>query len=64
MNLNQFLQFVNLMYDENCHERREHGQKPYKNQWDYLVRNRHWLEKQYYHNSAKTWNEVVNRVSI
>ena len=58
MNVKEFLAFVRMMYDENCAERWEAGQTPYKNEWEYLTKNARWLEKQYYHKQAKSWKET------
>ena len=35
------------MYDENCHERSEYGQKPYPTAKAYLRKNRNFLESLY-----------------
>ena len=45
------------MYDENYAERWEAGMKPFSNEWEYLRKNHHWLEKEFYHKSARDWRE-------
>ena len=42
-----FVSFVRYMYDENCQERSEHGQKPYPTAKAYLRKNRNFLESLY-----------------
>ena len=64
MNIKEFLAFVRVMYDENCAERWEAGQTPYKNEGEYLTKNVEWLEKQYYHRSAREWNETYAEMSL
>ena len=43
------------MYDDNCAERWEAGMKPFSNEWEYLTKNLHWLEKEFYHKQAIDW---------
>ena len=47
LNTKAFTSFVRYMYDENCHERSEHGQKPYPTAKAYLRKNRNFLESLY-----------------
>ena len=47
---NEFLQFLNwahIMYDDNCRERWDHGQKPYAKFEDYYEVNYDWLRKEF-----------------
>jgi hypothetical protein len=57
MHLKEFLEFVNLMYDENYAERWESGMKPFSNQWEYLIQHSSWLEKEFYHKQARDWRQ-------
>ena len=40
----EFRQYCRHMYDENCHERSEHGQQPYINMEAYVTKNKLFLE--------------------
>ena len=42
-----FMDFCKWLYDENCHERREHGQRPYKHFEVYYFAHTRWLRTQY-----------------
>ena len=42
-----FMDFCRWLYDENCHERSEHGMKPYKHFEVYYFAHTNWLRKQY-----------------
>jgi len=42
-----FMDFCRWLYDENCHERREHGQRPYKHFEVYYMTHTKWLREQY-----------------
>ena len=42
-----FMDFCKWLYDENCHERREHGQRPYKHFEVYYMTHTKWLREQY-----------------
>ena len=42
-----FMDFCRWLYDENCHERREHGQRPYKHFEVYYMTHTKWLRTQY-----------------
>ena len=42
-----FIAFCHWLYDENCHERLEHGQKPYKHFQVYYTTHLKWLKKTY-----------------
>lgn len=42
-----FMDFCRWLYDENCHERSEHGQKPYKHFEVYYFAHTKWLRTQY-----------------
>ena len=42
-NLDKFIIWCRYMYDENCKERWEHGQKPYNQFEIYYTRNFKWL---------------------
>ena len=55
MPLKQFINFVRIMYDDNCAEWWEAGMKPFSNEWEYLTKNLHWLEKEFYHKQAIDW---------
>lgn len=46
-NLDNFIIWCRYMYDENCKERWEHGQKPYKQFEIYYTRNFKWLKDKY-----------------
>ena len=45
--LDKFIIWCRNMYDENCQERWEHGQKPYRQFEIYYTRHFKWLQKQY-----------------
>ena len=47
LNTRSFVDFVRYMYDENCAERWEHGDKPYPTAKAYLRKNRSFLEALY-----------------
>ena len=42
-----FITWVAYMYQENCAERFEHGQKEYPSAKAYLKKHRMWLEQEY-----------------
>ena len=42
-----FMDFCRWLYDENCHERREHGQRPYKHFEVYYFAHTRWLRTKY-----------------
>jgi len=42
-----FKQYCRHMYDENCHERSEHGQQPYVNMETYVTKNIQFLQVKY-----------------
>ena len=42
-----FMDYCRWLYDENCHERSEHGQKPYKHFEVYYFAHTRWLREQY-----------------
>ena len=51
----EFMYFCKWLYDENCHERSEHGQKPYKHFEVYYFTHTRWLKEQYeerHHNNG------------
>ena len=43
----EFKSWCRLMYDENCQERWQHGQNPYKNFDTYYTKHLKWLKEQY-----------------
>ena len=51
-----FMDFCRWLYDENCHERREHGQRPYKHFEVYYFAHTKWLKKQYEERHNKNGN--------
>ena len=42
-----FIDYCRWLYDENCTERSEHGQKPYKHFEVYYSAHTRWLRKKY-----------------
>ena len=44
----KFYCFVQQMYDSNCRERREHGQREYQNVFDYYRKYPEWLREKFY----------------
>ncbi len=44
----KFYHFVQQMYDSNCRERREHGQKEFRNEFDYYREYPEWLKEKFY----------------
>ena len=42
-----FMNWCKHMFEENCQERWQHGQQPYKDVSTYVTKNKSWLEKQY-----------------
>jgi hypothetical protein len=42
-----FMDYCHWLYNENCHERSEHGQKPYKHFEVYYFAHTRWLREQY-----------------
>jgi hypothetical protein len=42
-----FMDYCRWLYDENCHERSEHGQKPYKHFEVYYFAHTSWLRTKY-----------------
>jgi len=42
-----FYNFVKKMYDSNCRERREHGQKEFENVFEYYRKYPKWLYEKY-----------------
>ena len=53
-NLDKFIIWCRNMYDENCKERWEHGQKPYKQFEIYYTRHFKWLQQQYKESNENT----------
>ena len=53
-NLDNFISWCRNMYDENCKERWEHGQKPYKQFEIYYTRHFKWLQQQYKESNEST----------
>ena len=45
--LDNFIIWCRNMYDENCEERWQHGQKPYRQFEIYYTRNFKWLKDKY-----------------
>jgi 16S rRNA C967 or C1407 C5-methylase (RsmB/RsmF family) len=43
----RFYTFVEKMYDSNCRERREHGQKEFENVFEYYRKYPKWLYEKY-----------------
>ena len=44
----KFYYFVQQMYDSNCRERREHGQREFRNVFDYYREYPDWLRQKFY----------------
>ena len=42
-----FMDFCRWLYDENCYERWQHGQKPYERFRVYYSKHTNWLRKEY-----------------